>query len=47
MAISTIVEAGENIISTYAPLLLTMAGYSRPTLVHTYTEVLTISSKYT
>jgi len=46
MAISTIVEAGENIISTYAPLL-TMAGYSRPTLVHTYTEVLTISSKYT
>jgi cystathionine beta-lyase/cystathionine gamma-synthase len=46
MAISTIVESGENIVSTYSRLLRIMARYSHPTPVHTYTEALTISLKY-
>ena len=47
MAISTIMEAGNNFISTYPPLSRNLAGCLRPTSVHTCTEVLTISLKCT
>lgn len=47
MAISTIAGSGDNIVSTYLPLSSTLANYSHLKSVHTCTEVLTISLKYT